>query len=98
YYPGAQSVFDDLGVLKDNLLPIDDLSRGDLRVQVPGKNIAKFLTWYDSARNRENDPKREFREELYGANILPGEKFGEPLVHRLRQHVSSIQPCRHLDG
>ncbi|MEX2382844.1 MAG: hypothetical protein WD490_10700 [Opitutales bacterium] len=97
-YQGGKSTLQDLGVLSDNMLPIDDINREDLRVQVPGKNIAKFLEWYDSARNRENDPHREFREELFQTGIVSSESFGHPKFNFLRQHVCGVKPCKHLDG
>lgn len=95
---GAKAALDEFRVLDDDMLPIDDISRGDLRVRVPGKRIPKFLKWYDSARSREDDPKREFKEELFDTGILDGEHFGEPFIHRLRQHVNGVKPCPHLDG
>lgn len=41
---------------------------GDLRVYVPGKNVLKFIRWFNSGKNREVNVTREFYEEL----IVPG--------------------------
>ena len=68
FYPGAKSTLRSLGVLTDDCLEIDDISRDDLRVRVPAKNLLHFLKWYETKHDREICQQREFREEL----ITPG--------------------------
>ena len=68
FHPGAQSTLRNLGVRTDDCLEIDDVSRNDLRVRVPAKNLLEFLDWYEGGHDREISHQREFREEL----IVPG--------------------------
>ncbi len=68
FYPGAHAALRSLSVRPDNNLQIDDVSRNDLRVRMPAKNLLKFLDWYETRHDREICQQREFREEL----IVPG--------------------------
>lgn len=68
YYPGAMSTFRTLNVRPDDNLTIDDISRNDLRLRLPAKNLLKFLDWYETKHDREIEQQREFREEL----VAPG--------------------------
>lgn len=65
----------ELKVLDDNLLVPDEVSEGDLRVRVPGRNLLTFVRWFEEGRGREVDGWREFYEELVATGILPGEAF-----------------------
>ena len=98
YYPSAESTLNDLGFLQDSMFKPNRMNRRDLRVQVPGKNLAAFLTWFDGNRDREDSPEREFREELFSSGILDAETFGQPRFNRLKRHIAGIHPCVHLDG
>lgn len=81
YQPEAVSdLFNELDVRDDQLMPIDDHSRDDLRIRVPGKNLIKFLKWFTSEKARETDPVREFQEEL----VEPG--FLSPLFNKITPH------------
>lgn len=65
----------DLNVLDDDLLVPDEVSEGDLRVRVPGRNLLAFVRWFEEERGRETDGWREFYEELVATGILPQEAF-----------------------
>lgn len=73
--PSAQDRFRRMGVREDNYLPVDDLSRRDLRLRVPGRHLVAFVRWFESERNREIGGWREFEEELIESGILPREPF-----------------------
>lgn len=75
YLPHAKSRLEDLGVTTDQCFPVDQDSRSDLRIRVPGKNVAKFLRWFDESRDRECNPWREFFEELVEPGLLSREVF-----------------------
>lgn len=62
-------------VLDDNLLVPDEISEGDLRVRIPGRNLLRFVRWYEEERGRETDGWREFYEELVATGILPQSAF-----------------------
>jgi hypothetical protein len=70
YMPHAHSKLEDLGVKPDKSFAIDEDSKNDLRIRVPGKNVAKVLRWFDESRDRECNPWREFFEELVAPGLL----------------------------
>ncbi|MDP9820828.1 SMODS-associated NUDIX domain-containing protein [Nocardioides massiliensis] len=65
----------DMKILDDNLLVPDEVSEGDLRVRVPGRNLLSFVRWFEEEQGRETDGWREFYEELIAPGILPREVF-----------------------
>ena len=71
----ARTFFNSLNVLADNSMPIDSASKDDLRVRVKGKNVLKFIKWFDSKAEREVSPVREFCEELIVPQILNRNNF-----------------------
>jgi hypothetical protein len=69
YHPEEiRDLFNKLDVRDDMLMPIDDHSRDDLRIRVPGRHLLAFIDWFNSEKNRETDQQREFYEEL----VQPG--------------------------
>ena len=49
YHPEeVRDLFNKLDVRDDKLMPIDDHSRDDLRIRVPGRNLIEFLNWFTS--------------------------------------------------
>lgn len=64
-----------LGVLDDDLVAIDAVSRNDLRIRIPASNLISFMRWPDSGQSRETSSWREFYEELIEPGLLPVEKF-----------------------
>ena len=74
--PGSKKVFDDLNVKPDRIVETEKgIAKNDLRVHIKGKNVIKFLKWFDSKKDREISPWREFCEELISENILPWKEF-----------------------
>jgi hypothetical protein len=70
YSEDVRDFFNRLDVRDDKLMPIDDHSRDDLRVRVPGKHLIEFLNWFTSEKGRETDQQREFLEELVEPGFL----------------------------
>jgi len=87
---------EELGVVADNMLNIDDVSRDDLRVRVPLGVLPRFLEWYRSEKGREITPEREFREELLETNILPKDLFKYIFYERIHTHVSGIKESHYF--
>lgn len=81
----AQPFLDDIGAVSDDLLPIDEVSEHDLRLLVKGRNLVKFVRWYESGTCRETSPWREFYEELIQPNTLPRELFPYVLHEFIRR-------------
>lgn len=74
-HASVKDLFDRMGVRDDDFLPIDDASRSDLRVRVPGKHLVRFIRWFESGQNREIGGWREFQEELISTGLLPRAEF-----------------------
>ena len=76
FYPEGYMELQQIGVFTDNCIDIDEHSRHDLRCTLDDrKKLSKFLKWFDSGKQREKDPWREFYEELIRSRILPEENF-----------------------
>lgn len=74
--PGADKVFEKLGVKPDKLVETENgIAKSDLRVYVKGVHIIEFLEWFKSKEDREISPWREFCEELISTDILPWKQF-----------------------
>ena len=85
-----RELFDRLGVEPCNHVPRDEDTENDLRIIVKRrKNLIAFLKWFESRKNREMDPTREFREELIDANLLPDDIF---------RHIKYIFIGKHIEG
>lgn len=50
----------------------------DVRGNIKGKKIKKFIKWFEKEINRETTPHREYDEELIKSGCLPKELFGNP--------------------
>lgn len=71
-----QQLFAELGIEPCHFMPVDKQSRNDLRkIILQRKNLISFLKWFDSGKNRETDPWREFQEELVADGIISSEVF-----------------------
>lgn len=75
---GDDSLFNKWGYKADNSrngLDVDDKSSSDLRFTAQGKNVIEILSWFESKNERENEPRREFKEELLDTGILDPKIF-----------------------
>ncbi|MCF2501353.1 SMODS-associated NUDIX domain-containing protein [Dyadobacter chenhuakuii] len=77
YLPNeTTTLFNDLGIENINGIDVDSDSRNDLRCVLSKRmKLPKFITWFNSKKDRETDPWREFYEELIQENILQQEDF-----------------------
>lgn len=94
--PGSSRALEKLGVQDDDKFPIDDETRDDLRVRVPGRNVTEFLHWFESGEDREIGPWREFYHELVESKILPVKEFRFALFRWVRRHATGIQFSQHF--
>jgi hypothetical protein len=90
-FENAPTLFEKLGVHDDDKLPIDDETRNDLRVGVPGKNLVEFLNWYYSGENREIGPWREFYCEMVETHLVPIVSFRFLVFRWVRRCAVGIQ-------
>lgn len=71
-----RELFNKLGIEPCNHVPRDKVTEDDLRIRInKRKNLIAFIRWFESRKNREVDPWREFFEELVEPGLLPIEHF-----------------------
>ncbi|MGW0409972.1 SMODS-associated NUDIX domain-containing protein [Streptomyces collinus] len=89
--PQGSAALSAMGVVGDDLIPVDPSSDGDIRVRVPGRNIVQFFRWFDSREGREDSPWREFQEELLASGILSADIFPHIMHNYVRREVDKIR-------
>lgn len=62
--------------------------KNDLRIELPERNITKFLRKFRKENWRESDYFREFKEELLDTDILDYTLFGNPKFRYVRRETS----------
>ena len=88
---GTNKLFHELKVLSDDGYAYDNDLKDDLRIRVPGKNVMKFISWFESDTDRENNPLREFREELLDTTVLvPRQAFENIDYNFLERNISKL--------
>lgn len=74
--PSSKRIFEKLNIESDKLIETDKgIAKGDLRVFTEGVNVIEFIKWFESKKDRETSPWREFCEELLSTKILPKKPF-----------------------
>lgn len=74
--PGSEKIFEKLNIKPDKLVETEHgIAKNDLRVYMKGVNVIEFLEWFNSKKDRELSPWREFCEELITSGILPWKPF-----------------------
>lgn len=95
--PSAKPVFDNMGVSSDyDSYGFDNDIQDDLRVRLPAKKLIAFLKWYNSEKDRESDPFREFHEELVATGILTVKVFPHIQTAHVRQVLTPIHFSNHF--
>ncbi len=85
-----RELFDKLGIEPCNQVPRDEDTEYDLRIIIKKrKNLVEFLKWFESRKNREMDPYREFYEELIEPGFLSKEIF---------KHIKYVFIGKHIEG
>jgi hypothetical protein len=89
-----RELFDKLGIEPCNFVPRDEDTEHDLRIRInKRKNLIEFLKWFESRKNREIDPWREFYEELIEPGLLPAEYFKYVKYAFVGKHTEGILPA-----
>lgn len=73
-----------------NGLDVDNISSSDLRFMVKGKNVIEVLRWFESGKERETDPRREFIEELIETRILDSKIFQNINHKHIRRYSKNL--------
>ncbi|GGB64318.1 hypothetical protein GCM10007424_00230 [Flavobacterium suaedae] len=83
--------FDELGILPCNQIVRDEDTENDMRlIMNKRKKLVDFLKWFDSRKDREIDPFREFCEELIQPGILPMKLFPHIKYSYVGKHQEGI--------
>lgn len=79
--------------LRDIFQEDDELKKGnknDLRGKVCGKDLKKFISWFNSRRDREITCDREFKEELINTGILDAKVFDNIIYTYVGTHTTGV--------
>jgi hypothetical protein len=88
-----RELFNKLGIEPCNLVPRDVDTKDDLRIRInKRKHLIQFLKWFESRKNREIDPWREFYEELVEPGLLPIELFKHVKYVYIGNHKELVPP------
>jgi hypothetical protein len=63
----------------------------DIRGFIKLEQLDEFISWFNSRKNRECTPGREFAEELTETGILPREDFSKPEFEYKKSFFEGIQ-------
>lgn len=88
--PEGSAYLSEINAKDDDLIPIDETAKDDLRIRIDGRYLFSFMRWYDSATGRETDCWREFYEELVKPRILSQKNFGSVLTRHIRRYVTPV--------
>lgn len=77
----------------DNRIKVNEVTEADYRLLVKNKNLRGFVKRFDNALDRENidNLSREFIEEIFNADILEREDFGNLAYSYCGRHISNIE-------
>jgi hypothetical protein len=86
----------ELEVREDNNTVKDVMSKDDLRIMLPRKNVYDFLEWFKTRKGRETSAWREFYEELIRPGYLPIDEFPYIHVDLIRTRQTPIRNSPHF--
>lgn len=96
--PKGRTFLASIGAQDDDLIPIDQASKADLRIRVKGAQLHNFYNWFDGRTGREDAPWREFQEELLATSILPVAPFPYILHEYHGRKVDRIRFSPHANS
>jgi hypothetical protein len=99
---GVYKYFDSFKSKKEELEIVDETKdnfyeENDLRVVIRGKYLTKFLSWFDSRKNREISVVRELLEELGTTEANDIELIKSAHVEFLKQIKEPIKYSKHFE-
>jgi hypothetical protein len=90
-FDSSEKFFSSISALDDDLFPVDESSKNDLRIRIKGRHLLSFIKWFEKGIDREVCPCREFQEELLATNIISSNTFPYLLTGLIRRHVSKVK-------
>lgn len=89
FYPEAKPFLEKLRYKPHTKLVNND-ETDDLRIEIKGKYLLEFYTWFLAMKDREYDPSREFYEEMISSGFLPEDKFRHMHYRKIGVHNKGI--------
>lgn len=82
----------------DYLIPIDESSRNDYRLQLQNKHLRSFVHRFNKTKNREciSDLSRELKEELFQTSILDITEFRTLKYTYCGRHMTDLKYSEHF--
>jgi hypothetical protein len=96
--PVAGSVTSRFSALSDNLVPVDPVSRHDIRLRIPSRHLVRFVQWFEAGYEREYGPSREFCEELIATGILSCRDFASVSSQFIGRHIHRLRFSAYADS
>ena len=93
----SDSFFNNIEMRQDDKIPNDSDSVDDLRIFILGRRIPSFIKWFQSGKDRELSPWREFYEELVESGIVSQKNFSYIYYRQLKTHVNGIKYASYFD-
>lgn len=95
YYEEAKPVLESFGFHSDLKMKNYD-ETDDLRINIKGKYLIKFMDWFLLMKDREYDPYREFKEELIDTGYLPENEFKIIKYRKKFIHNKGVEYSKYL--
>lgn len=89
--PEARAVTSRFSALSDDQVPVDPVSRHDIRLRIPSRNLVPFVQWFETGYDREYGPSREFCEELITTGILSCRDFASVTARFVGRHIHRLR-------
>lgn len=96
YYEEAKSTLESFEYSADVKMG-NSKETDDLRICIKGKYILKFMKWFLLMKDREYDPRREFKEELIESGYLPEKEFCEIKYRKIYVHNEGVTFSKYND-
>ncbi|SEW51883.1 SMODS-associated NUDIX domain-containing protein [Chitinophaga arvensicola] len=89
---GTTHDFTEIDAIPCTYMEVAAHSRNDLRLIIKKrKMLRRFLSWFESRKNREIDPHREFHEELVEEGLVSANTFPYIQYDFIKKNMTSIQ-------
>lgn len=98
FAPSAQSFLNEIRAVTDDLVPVDETSKDDLRIHIPARHLIKFVRWFEAGSSRESSQWREFYEELVSTRIVPRDTFPYIFADYIRREIRPLRWSEHANS
>ncbi len=89
FYPEAKPFLEEIRY-KPHIKVVNNDETDDLRIEIKGKKLLDFYSWFFAMKDREYDPCREFYEEMILSGYLPEDIFRHMHYRKIGVHNKGI--------